>query len=85
SGCPQLQPNCCDSGLVQVFHLHSNQQRFTAQTESEPEPGLWVLAQILGSRRGVVLEQVKREAGEAGELAGVDRVDPSKERGVEAA
>lgn len=32
SGCPQLQPNCCDSGLVQVSHLHSNQQRLTAQT-----------------------------------------------------
>lgn len=38
SGCPQLQPCCCDSGLVQVFHLHSNQQRLTAQTEAEPEP-----------------------------------------------
>lgn len=40
SGCPQLQPDCCDSGLVQVFHLHSNQQRLTAQTEVEPEPVL---------------------------------------------
>ncbi|KPI16407.1 hypothetical protein OV450_8142 [Actinobacteria bacterium OV450] len=33
SGCPQLLPSCCDSGLVQVFHLHSNQQRLTAQAE----------------------------------------------------
>jgi hypothetical protein len=26
--------------LVQVFHLHSNQQRLTAQTELVPEPRL---------------------------------------------
>ncbi|MFF2520183.1 hypothetical protein, partial [Streptomyces sp. NPDC058086] len=38
SGCPQLQPDCCDSELVQVFHLHSNQQRLTAQTELVPDP-----------------------------------------------
>lgn len=44
SGCPQLQPCCCDSGLVQAFHLHSNQQRLTAQTESEPEPVLMDIA-----------------------------------------
>ncbi|WP_406016276.1 helix-turn-helix domain-containing protein [Streptomyces sp. NBC_00984] len=37
-GCPQLQPDCCDSRLVQVFHLHSNQQRLTTQTECVPEP-----------------------------------------------
>ncbi|MFJ5901377.1 hypothetical protein ACIQFZ_39755, partial [Streptomyces sp. NPDC093064] len=40
SGCPQLQPHCYDSELVQAFHLYSNQQRLTAQTEVEPEPRL---------------------------------------------
>lgn len=38
SGCPQLQQPCCDRVLVQVFYLHSNQQRLTAQTRSPTEP-----------------------------------------------
>lgn len=40
SGCPQLQPRCCDSEQVQVFHLHSNQQRLTAQTKFGPDPSV---------------------------------------------
>ncbi len=30
SGCPQLQPACCDSPAVKVSHLHRNPQRLVA-------------------------------------------------------
>lgn len=30
SGCPQLQPPCCDRAAVASFHRHSNNSRFTA-------------------------------------------------------
>ena len=38
-GC-QLRSTCCDRQTAKVSHLHSNQQRLTAQTRwgSEPEP-----------------------------------------------
>jgi Transposase len=31
SGCPQLHETCCDRPEAKVSHLHSNQQRLTAQ------------------------------------------------------
>lgn len=58
SGCPQLQQPCCDRALAKVSHLHSNQQRLTAQTRSPTEPnyvtrnpphlGNFVIAHIAG-------------------------------------
>jgi hypothetical protein len=36
SGCPQLQPACCDSPAVKVSHPHSNPQRLVAHLIHEP-------------------------------------------------
>src|SRR6266508_276303 len=36
SGCPQLQPACCDSPAVKVSHPHSNPQRLVAHFIDEP-------------------------------------------------
>ena len=36
SGCPQLQPACCDSPAVKVSHPHSNPQRLVAHLVDEP-------------------------------------------------
>jgi hypothetical protein len=36
SGCPQLQPACCDSPAVKVSHPHSNPQRLVAHLIDEP-------------------------------------------------
>ncbi len=36
SGCPQLQPACCDSPAVKVSHPHSNPQRLVAHFVDEP-------------------------------------------------
>jgi hypothetical protein len=75
SDCPQLQPHCCDSGLVQVFHLHSNQQRLTAQTEVEPEPGI-------GQRLAVDLDPKRQRRGSTGmdHVGGADRRAPPSPR-----
>ena len=36
SGCPQLQPACCDSPAVKVSHPHPNPQRLVAHLIHEP-------------------------------------------------
>ncbi len=37
SGCPQLQPPCCDRTVVASFHRHSNNERLTAHTPGEAQ------------------------------------------------